>query len=70
MKPLDTVPDTFKVELTRQEVEYIREITQNPMNTEDQDVCLGLFVGASRLLGYDMDDLGMIKRRSDPHYHR
>lgn len=69
MKPLDTVPDKFKVELTRQEVEYIREITQNPMNIEDQDVCLGLFVGASRLLGYDIDDLGRIKRISNPQYH-
>lgn len=66
MKPLNIVPDTFKVELTRQEVEYIRNITQNSTKPEDEDMRLRLFVGASRLLGYDMDDQGIIKRRNCP----
>jgi hypothetical protein len=31
----------------------------------DKDIRKNLFVGASRILGYDMNDDGSIKRRTD-----
>lgn len=61
MKPINDLPETFKVELTRKEVEFIRLITQNPTHSHDEEVRRELFVGASRLLGYDMNSDGTIK---------
>jgi hypothetical protein len=67
MKQIIEEPTTFKVELTLEEVEYIRAITQNYIGDPDEDydeskIRLGLFVGASRLLGFNMNDNGEIIR--------
>jgi hypothetical protein len=56
---------TFQVEMTKQELEFIKAICQNPMGDEsptDKDIRKNLFVGASRILGYDMNDDGSINR--------
>lgn len=56
---------TFQVEMTKQELEFIQAICQNPMGDEsptDKDIRKNLFVGASRILGYDMNDDGSINR--------
>jgi hypothetical protein len=67
MKPLYHKPQEFEVTLSLAEVEYIRAFTQNyncmnedPSNedAEDRKIRLSLFVGASRLLGYNMNDDG------------
>ena len=70
MKPIVKEQTEFDVTLTRDEVEMIRGLTQNylvedrPEDPTVTKVRLGLFVGASRLLGYEMDDTGNIKRGS------
>jgi hypothetical protein len=56
-------PSTFQVELSRQELEFIRAVCQNPLGNdpwEDITIRLKLFVGASRILGYNMNDDGSI----------
>jgi hypothetical protein len=56
---------TFQVEISQHELEYIRGMCQNPLGDEypeDKDIRLNLFVGASRILGYDMNDDGSINR--------
>jgi hypothetical protein len=56
---------TFQVEMSRQELEFIRAICQNPLGDElpaDKDIRQKLFVGASRILGWDMNDDGSINR--------
>jgi hypothetical protein len=62
MKIVDEPKKTFTVELTKEEVEFIRGITQNPLTEVDYDYYtrIGLFVGCSRLLGYNMNDDGTI----------
>jgi hypothetical protein len=57
---------TFQVEMSRQELEFIREICQNPLGAElptDKDIRLKLFVGASRILGWNMNDDGSVNRK-------
>jgi hypothetical protein len=56
---------TFHVEISRQELEFIREICQNPLRDEspaDSDIRRKLFVGASRILGWDINDDGSVNR--------
>jgi hypothetical protein len=58
----------FQVEMTKQELEFIRTMCQHPPEGNpwgDNVMRLNLFVGASRILGYDMNDDGSIKRRTD-----
>jgi hypothetical protein len=65
MQLIPNQPSTFQVEMSRQELEFIREICQNPLGDEyptDKDIRLKLFVGASRILGYAMNDDGSINR--------
>jgi hypothetical protein len=57
---------TFQVEMSRQELEFIRAICQNPLGDElpsDKDIRQKLFVGASRILGWDINDDGSINRK-------
>lgn len=56
---------TYQVEMSRQELEFIREMCQNPLEDEPtthKATRLKLFVGASRILGFNMNDDGSIKR--------
>jgi hypothetical protein len=56
---------TFQVELSLQELEFIRAMCQNHIEDDSQEnneMRLKLFVGASRILGYDMNDDGSINR--------
>jgi hypothetical protein len=56
-------PPAFQVELSRQELEFIREMCQNPLEDEPpthKATRLNLFVGASRILGFNMNDDGSI----------
>ena len=66
MREIENPNKVFHVELTLEEVEFIRGITQNPVDRDDQDnnVRKSLFVGTSRLLGYNMSDDGIIVRGS------
>jgi|GEM_PF-3655252 len=68
MKLKPEVPTTFTVELTKDEITLIREITQNALNiNEDENQSktrLSLFIGASKILGFDMNDDGSINRTS------
>lgn len=55
----------FLVELTTDEVRIIRDFTQNCRPDESNELkqtYLQLFVGMSRLLGYDMKDDGSVIR--------
>jgi len=55
---------TYTVELTEAEVELIKGFTQNcgpDEYQETRDLCLGLFVGMSRLQGMDMTDDGKLR---------
>ena len=65
MREIDNPNKIFTVELTLAEATLIRELTQNSHEhwTVDQSkTALSLFVGASRLLGYRMNDNGTIIR--------
>lgn len=64
MKIIEEPKQTFTVELTRGDVEFIRDLTQNPLDEHDykHHTRLSLFVGCSRLLGYSMNDDGSINR--------
>jgi hypothetical protein len=55
---------TFQVEMSRQELEFIRAICQNPLGDElpsDKDTRQKLFMGTSRILGWNMNDDRSIK---------
>jgi hypothetical protein len=55
----------FQVEMSRQELEFIRGMCQNPLEDEhptDKATRLKLFVGASRILGWNVNDDGSINR--------
>jgi hypothetical protein len=59
---------TFQVEMSRQELEFIREMCQNPLEDEPpahKATRLKLFVGASRILGWNINDDGSINRSND-----
>ena len=65
MKEIKEEKTTIKVELTISEVELIKDLTQNALKKETKEqakIRLSLFVGASRILGFDMADDGSIKR--------
>ena len=67
MKHIIPEVTTYTVELTKAEVELIRDLTQNcdPQNAAERaELYKELFVGMSRILGYDMADDGTIKRGS------
>jgi len=70
MKLLPKEETTFNVELTKEEIMYIRSITQNSMvNPDEEDegrkkLRLSLFVGASRILGFDVNDDGTTNRNT------
>ena len=67
MKHIIPEVTTYTVELTEAEVKLIRDLTQNcspATNSIKADLYLELFVGMSRILGYDMADDGAIKRGS------
>jgi hypothetical protein len=54
---------TFHVEMSRQELEFIRAICQNCVEDDSQEnneMRLKLFVGTSRILGWDINDNGSI----------
>jgi hypothetical protein len=61
---------TFQVEMSRQELEFIREMCQNYLgqgtpedeHPTDKATRLKLFVGASRILGWNVNDDGSINR--------
>lgn len=56
---------TAVVELNMKEIELIRDLTQNsisPETNEQANIRKQLFVGASRILGYNMDEDGNIAR--------
>jgi hypothetical protein len=56
---------TFDVELTLEEVEYIRGLTQNGTDNESLEQAnlrRGLFVGCMRILGYNINDDGSMVR--------
>jgi hypothetical protein len=56
---IKAVPQTFEVELTRDEVEYIRDFTSTITDKGDgSKTAIDLFVGTSRLLGYQVKDDG------------
>ena len=55
----------FQVEISRQELEFIREMCQNPLEDEpptNKTTRLKLFVSASRILGWNVNDDGSINR--------
>ena len=57
----------FSVELTRDELEMIRDLIQNSQGEESErqnKIRLNLFVNLSRALGYGMDDNGTINQNS------
>lgn len=68
MKEIKIPKSVVTVELTMDEVEYIRNITQNYFgNIEDEDtkskeIRKSLFVGSSKILGFNMNDDGTINR--------
>ena len=69
MKLLVREQEEFEVALTKNELIYIRNLTQNYLGENpddeyplDKTTRLSLFVGASRLLGYNIDDDGSIIR--------
>ena len=67
MKHIIPEVTTYTVELTEAEVKLIRGLTQNcdPQTDSTQaNLYKELFVGMSRILGYDMADDGTIKRGS------
>ena len=67
MKHITPEVTTYTVELTKAEVKFIRDLTQNyHPETDSVQAALfkELFVGMSRILGYDMADDGAIKRGS------
>ena len=73
MKPLTKEQYEFEVILTKNELIFIRDLTQNYLGLDPDDepflehkTRLSLFVGASRLLGYNMDDNGSIIRTTNP----
>jgi hypothetical protein len=56
---------TFHVEMSRKEIEFIRAMCQNHVegdSQENNDIRLKLFVSASRILGWNMNDDGSINR--------
>ena len=73
MKHLPKEETTFVVELTKDEIILIRDLTQNyilsqDINDETQTQAktrASLFVGASRLLGYNITDNGSQIRSID-----
>ena len=67
MKHIIPEVTTYTVELTKAEVKLIRDLTQNydpQIDSTQAGLYKELFVGMSRILGYDMADDGTIKRRS------
>ena len=67
MKHIIPEVTTYTVELTKAEVKLIRDLTQNcspATNSIKAGLYKELFVGMSRILGYDMADDGTIKRGS------
>ena len=67
MKHIIPEVTTYTVELTKAEVKLIRDLTQNydpQIDSAEADLYKELFVGMSRILGYDMADDGTIKRGS------
>lgn len=68
MKEVITPKEEFTVAITRRELHYLRELTQNPFVIPDDEdptekqLRLSIFVGASRLLGYSVNDDGSINR--------
>jgi len=66
MKHLPKEETTFVVELTKDEIILIRDLTQNYILTQDINdetqaqakTRASLFVGSSRLLGYNITDNG------------
>jgi hypothetical protein len=68
MREITQPKTSFIVELTKEELEYIRNLSQNyqgnPENESniEKKIRMNLFVGSSRLLGFDMNDDGSIKR--------
>jgi hypothetical protein len=72
MKEIKTPQTVFNVELTKKEIEYIRDITQNYYGEKLEDeyplektLRVSLFVGASRILGYNINDDGTLNRTSE-----
>ncbi len=60
---------TFSVELTRDELEMIRDLSQNSQGEESErqnKIRLSLFVNSSRALGYNIDDNGSINQNISP----
>ena len=67
MKHITPEVTTYTVELTKAEVKLIRGLTQNydpKIDNAEAELYKELFVGMSRILGYDMADDGTIKRGS------
>ena len=67
MKIVEEPKTLFTVQLTIDELKMIRDLTQNnlfsPEETVDEyNTRLSLLVGASRCLGYDINDDGSINR--------
>lgn len=68
MREIDTPKEEFNVVISRKEAEYLRELTQNSVcepyleDASETALRLSIFVGASRLLGYNMNDNGTINR--------
>ena len=65
MRLIPNQSPTFQVELSRKELEFIREMCQNPLDEEtstDKTTRLKLFVDASRILGWNVNDDGSINR--------
>jgi len=66
MKHIINEPKTFTVELSKEEVQLIKDLTQNcNTNAKERKISLALFVGTSRLLGYNMRDDGTSARSFD-----
>jgi len=66
MKQINKPTEIFEVILSRAQVEYIRDFTQNSVLGEESSkqttIRQGLFIGASRMLGTKMNDDGTISR--------
>jgi hypothetical protein len=64
VKIIEEPRQSFTVELTREDVEFIRTLTQKPLKVPDYQhhTRVGIFVCCSRLLGHDVNDDGSISR--------
>ncbi len=64
MKIIEEPRKTFTVELTREDVEFLRDVTQElPEPDYQYHTRMGIFVCCSRLLGYDMNDDGSLNKQ-------